>query len=155
MVYKPIDQINLKLEEMYDEIVWVFMTIRQASVFDANNFCHHISQLTQLCWLEVIFPTQNDSIRWYVLSQEKNHRSRLSPIYVINPCSILSRVSMTLMISSRICPDKIYAWTVKIWFAQKGMLWIYMISVTAKDKCRSSASKKNFLETIYSWQETS
>ncbi len=26
----------------------VYMTVRQASVFDAKNFCHHISQLTQL-----------------------------------------------------------------------------------------------------------
>ncbi len=33
---------------MYDAIVWVIMTVRQASVFDANIFCHHIFQLTQL-----------------------------------------------------------------------------------------------------------
>ena len=46
MVCKPINQINFKLEEMYNAIVWVIVTIRQASVFDANNFCHHISQLT-------------------------------------------------------------------------------------------------------------
>ncbi len=48
MVCKPIYQINFKLDGMYDAIVWVFMTVRQASVFDANNFCHHIPQLTQL-----------------------------------------------------------------------------------------------------------
>ncbi len=47
MVCKPINQINFNLEEMYDAIFWLFMTVRQASVFDANNFCHHISQLTQ------------------------------------------------------------------------------------------------------------
>ena len=46
MVCKPINQINFKLEEMYYAIVWVIMTVRQASVFDANNFCRHISQLT-------------------------------------------------------------------------------------------------------------
>ena len=34
MVCKPINQINFKLEEMYDAVVWVFMTVRQASVFD-------------------------------------------------------------------------------------------------------------------------
>jgi len=61
MVCKPINQINFKLEEMYDAIVWVIMTVRQASVFDANKFCHHISQLTQR--LAGIFPIQNDSIR--------------------------------------------------------------------------------------------
>ncbi len=48
MVCKPIIRINFKLEEMYYAIVWVIMTARQASVFDAKNFCHHISQLTQL-----------------------------------------------------------------------------------------------------------
>ena len=48
MVCKPINQINFKLGEMYYAIVWVITAVRQASVFDANNFCHHISQLTQL-----------------------------------------------------------------------------------------------------------
>jgi hypothetical protein len=48
MVCKPINQINFKLEEMYNVIVWAFMTVGQVSVFDADNFCHHISQLTQL-----------------------------------------------------------------------------------------------------------
>ena len=48
MVCKPINQINFKLEEMYNAIFWVYMTIRQASVFDAKNLCHHISPLTQL-----------------------------------------------------------------------------------------------------------
>jgi hypothetical protein len=48
MVRKPIDQINFKLEEMYYAFVWVYMTVRHASVFDAKNVCHHISQLTQL-----------------------------------------------------------------------------------------------------------
>ena len=36
MVCKPINQINFKLEEMCDAIVWVIMTVRQASVFDAK-----------------------------------------------------------------------------------------------------------------------
>ncbi len=48
MVCKPINQINFKLEEMYDAIVWVYMTVRQVNVFDSKKFCHHISQLTQL-----------------------------------------------------------------------------------------------------------
>jgi hypothetical protein len=39
MVYKPVNQINFKLEEMYESIIWVYMTVRQASVFDANHFC--------------------------------------------------------------------------------------------------------------------
>ncbi len=48
MVCKPRNLINAKLEEIYDAIVWIFMTVRKANVFDANNFCHHISQLIQL-----------------------------------------------------------------------------------------------------------
>ena len=48
MVCKQINLINFKLEEMYYAIVWAFMAISQASVFDANKFCHHISQQTQL-----------------------------------------------------------------------------------------------------------
>ena len=47
MVCKPINLINFKLEDFYDTMVWIFMTVRQASVVDANNICHHISQLTQ------------------------------------------------------------------------------------------------------------
>ncbi len=38
MVCKPINLINFELEEMYDAMVWVFMTVRQASVFHANIF---------------------------------------------------------------------------------------------------------------------
>jgi hypothetical protein len=38
MVCKPINLINFKLEEMYDAMVWVFMTIRHASVFEVNFF---------------------------------------------------------------------------------------------------------------------
>ncbi len=53
MVCKPINPINFKLEERYVAIVWVIMTERQASVFDAKNFCHHISLLTQLISLNI------------------------------------------------------------------------------------------------------
>jgi len=62
MVCKPINQINFKLEEMYDAIVWVIMTVRQASVFDANNFCHHISQLTQLMSGNIPHPERFDQM---------------------------------------------------------------------------------------------
>jgi hypothetical protein len=62
MVCKPRNQINFKLEEMYDAIVWVIMTVRQASVFDANNFCHHISQLTQLMSGNIPHPDRFDQM---------------------------------------------------------------------------------------------
>jgi hypothetical protein len=38
MVCKPINLNNFKLEEMFYAMVWVFMTVGQASVFDANIF---------------------------------------------------------------------------------------------------------------------
>ena len=48
MISKPINLINAKLEEMYDGAMFWFYTTIQAIVFDANNFCYRISQLTQL-----------------------------------------------------------------------------------------------------------
>jgi hypothetical protein len=43
-----------------DAMVWVFMTIGQASVFDANSFSHHISQLTQLIRGNIPHPERFD-----------------------------------------------------------------------------------------------
>ena len=37
MVCNLIDLMNVKLEEIYDAMVWVVMTVRQTSVFDANK----------------------------------------------------------------------------------------------------------------------
>ncbi len=62
MVCKPINPINFKLEELYDAIVWVIMTVGQASVFDLNNFCHHISQLTQLMSGNIPHPERFDQM---------------------------------------------------------------------------------------------
>ncbi len=62
MVCKPINQINFKLEE----IVCVFMTVRQASVFDANNFFHHISQLTQVISGNIAHPERFDQMIYHI-----------------------------------------------------------------------------------------
>ena len=48
MVCKLSNRINAKLEEMYNARFWFLTTIIHAIVFDANNFCNRISQLTQL-----------------------------------------------------------------------------------------------------------
>ena len=48
MISKPITLINAILEQLYDGTMFWFYTIIQAIVFDANNFCYRISQLTQL-----------------------------------------------------------------------------------------------------------
>ena len=112
MVCKPINQINFKLEEMYDAIVWVIMTVRQASVFDANNFCHHISQLTQLMSGNIPHPERFDQM----IHIEQGEESLPHIISNSREESLqqVSQVPTTLMISSRICPNKIYASTVKI-----------------------------------------
>ena len=60
MVCKTINQINFKLEEMDYTIVLVIMTVRQASVFAANNFCHHISQVTKLMSGNIPHPERFD-----------------------------------------------------------------------------------------------
>ena len=48
MISKPINRINAQLEDMYDSAMFWFYTTIQAIAFDANVFCHRISQLTQL-----------------------------------------------------------------------------------------------------------
>ena len=48
MISKPINLINAKLEEMYDDAMFWFYATIQAIIFDAINFCYRISQLTQL-----------------------------------------------------------------------------------------------------------
>ena len=48
MISKPTYLTNTKLEEMYNDSMFWFFTTIQAIVFDANNFCYRISQLTQL-----------------------------------------------------------------------------------------------------------
>ena len=87
MVCKPINLINTKLdlEEITDAIVFFFMTIRQASIFDANGFCYQISQLIQLTRGNIPNPERFDQM----IDIEQN----------------------TIL---RICPSKIYAATVKI-----------------------------------------
>ncbi len=62
MVCKPIKLIDSKLEEIYYAMVWVLMTIRQASVFDANIFCNHISQLKQLISRDIPHPERFDQM---------------------------------------------------------------------------------------------
>ncbi len=37
-------------------MVWVFMIVRHASIFDANNFCHHIFHLVQLISWNISHP---------------------------------------------------------------------------------------------------
>ena len=70
MVCKQINQIDFKLEERYNAIAWVYMTIRQASVFDAKNFCHHISQLTQLIRGNIPHPVRFDQMIYIEQGEE-------------------------------------------------------------------------------------
>ncbi len=70
MVCTPIIQTNFKLGEMYDAIVWVIMTVRQASVFDAYNCCHHISQLTQLISGNIPHPEHFDQMIYIEQGEE-------------------------------------------------------------------------------------
>ncbi len=60
---------------MYDAIVWVFMTVKQASVCDANVFV--IIFLIWHSWLAGIFPIQNVLIRWYIYRERKQGEESL------------------------------------------------------------------------------
>ncbi len=77
MVCKPINQMNFILEEINDAIVWVIMTVRQASVFDANNFCHHISQLTKLISRNIPHPEHFDQML-YIENREESQQHIIS-----------------------------------------------------------------------------
>ncbi len=70
MVPKPINQINFRLEEMYNAIVWVILTVRQAILFDANDFCYHISQLTQLISRNIPRPERFDQMMYIEQEEE-------------------------------------------------------------------------------------
>ncbi len=97
------------------------MTARQSSVFDANMF--GIIFLSWHSWQAGKVPIQSAWIRWYILSKEKNHFSKLSRFYKKNLPQIVLGVFTTLMWSSRVCPSKIYALTGKIWLTKKVILW--------------------------------
>ncbi len=55
---------------MHDAIVWVFMTVKQASLFDAKSFCHHISQLTQLISWNISHPENFDQMIYIEQGEE-------------------------------------------------------------------------------------
>ena len=69
MVCKLSNRINAKLEEMYNARFWFFTTIIHAIVFDANNFCHRISQLTQLT-----SPERFDEMKYVEQREESLHQ---------------------------------------------------------------------------------
>ncbi len=51
-------------------MVWVIMTVRLASVKDAINFCHHISQLTQLISRNIPHPERFDQMIYIAQGEE-------------------------------------------------------------------------------------
>ncbi len=108
MVCKPINQINFKLEEMYDAIVWVYMTVSQVNVFDAKNFFYHISQPTQLISVNIPHPERFDQMI-YIEQGEESLPHIISNLREESMQQIVSSIH----ISSRICPNKIFALTVK------------------------------------------
>jgi hypothetical protein len=87
------------------------MTARQASVFDANNFCHHISQLTQLMCgniphpelFEMINIEKGEELLPHIISDLREESMQQIVSHIHDPHDI-----------SRICLNKIYAPTVKI-----------------------------------------
>ena len=70
--------INAKLEEMYGVAMFWFFTTIQAIIFDANNFCYRISQLTQLT-----SPERFDQMN-YVEQREEFQTQIISGIYYHN-----------------------------------------------------------------------
>ena len=104
---KLIYQINANLDEMYNGRVW-FTTMLLAIVLDANNFCHQITQLTQLT-----SPERLDQIKYIGQREESLQQIVLIPREE-SLLQIVSGVFTTMMLSSRICLNKTYASAVKI-----------------------------------------
>ncbi len=105
MVCKIINQINFKLEEMYDAIVWVIMIVRQASVFGANSYCHHISQLTQLMsgnvphparFHQMIYIEQGEESLQHIISNLQEESLHQIVLGIHNPHDILQNLSRSI-----------------------------------------------------------
>ena len=84
MVCKLSNRSNAKLEEMYNARFWFPTTIIHAIVFDANNMCHRISQLTQLT-----SPEHFDEIKYV----EQREESLLQIVSIPRAESLLQIVS--------------------------------------------------------------
>ena len=97
MISKPTYLTNAKLEEMYGGAMFWFFTTIQAIVFDANNFCYRISQLTQLTSPERFdkmkyVEQREESLQQIVsISQEEFQTQIISGIYYHN--AILQNLS--------------------------------------------------------------
>ena len=99
IISNPTNLINakFKLEEMYDGAMFWFYTTIQAIVFDANNFCYWISQLTQLTSPERVdemkyVEQREESLQQIVsIPREESHPQIVSGIYYRN--AILQNLS--------------------------------------------------------------
>ena len=137
MISKPIHLINIKLEEMFDSAMfWLYTTI-QAIVFDATNFCYRISQLTQPTRPErfdqMNFVRQREESLQQIVSipREESLPQIVSGIYYHN--AILQNLSeQDTCFGSKDLIDRERKAVVSV--------WIYMMSVIAKDKCLSAVS---------------
>ena len=135
MISKPTYLTNAKLEEMYGgAMFWFYTTIQRipSARIWCKQFCYWISRLTQ-----VTSPERFDQMK-YVEQREES----LQQIVSIPREESLQQIVLDNCCHNAILQNqnKIHASTVKIWFNGEGMLWVYMISVIAKDKDFSAAS---------------
>ena len=90
MVCKLSNRINTELEDMCNARFWFLTTILHAIVFDANNFCYRISQLTQLtspeCFDQMKFVEQREESLQQIVSipREESLPQIVSGIYYHN-----------------------------------------------------------------------
>ena len=97
MISKPTNLINEKSEDVYGGIMFWFYTTIQAIVFDTNNFCYRISQLTQLtspeCFDQMKYVEQREESLQQIVSipREELQTQIISGIYYHN--AILQNLS--------------------------------------------------------------
>ena len=116
------------------------------SVFDANNFCHHISQLTQLMSGNIPHPERFDQMihigqgeesLLQIISNLREESLQKSVSGICDPHAILQNLS-----KQDICFD-----SKDLISRERNAVDLYD-QRDSKGQCSSSASKKGFLKTI-------
>ena len=148
MVCKLSNLINAKLEEMYNARFWFYTTIIHAIVFDANSFCHRMSQLTQLTSPERFDEVKNAEQR------EESVQQIISIPRVESLPQIASGIYYQNAILQNLSEQDICFDSNDLIEQERNAVDLYD-QRDAKQKFRSSASNEDFQKTIYSWQGTS
>ena len=130
------------MDGIYERLCCMHITVKNTLVYDHVGNTYHPSELTELSEGRIPYPEQfankldyeqkpllqdlqmKDVLRTNWIKQGAEFLQQIVSFFEKNPCCKLSQVLTTQMLSSRICLNKIFAWSVKTSLAVKEMLWI-------------------------------